>query len=362
MIPIKINFINWVSWRILSRFSILAIIAICFLFFISMPSRSFDQKSPVLTKEEQELRVPLEQHIKMLAETIGERNLWHENSLRLSVNYIKSIFESYGYFPVEKSFTLNKESIILRLENLDAPEEFIQANMVKLPEKMVVSNIEAELPGLVKDEIVIVGAHYDSVFGSPGANDNASGVAAILELARILKNNPQRRTVRFVAFVNEEPPFFDDESMGSRVYALEVAKKKEKIVSMYSLETIGWYSDEPKSQKYPIPLLNPFYPSKGNFLGFVGNFSSWSLLRQSVGSFRRHTPFPSEGLAAPEWVEGINWSDHASFWNEGIPAIMVTDTAYFRYPFYHKKEDTPDRIDFSALARVVFGLSKVLAD
>jgi Zn-dependent M28 family amino/carboxypeptidase len=209
--------------------------------------------------------------------------------------------------------------------------------------------------------MLIVGAHYDSVPGCPGANDNASGVAGLLEIARLLAVHKPARTVRFVAFVNEEPPFFRSDDMGSRVYARRCAERGEQIVGALVLETIGCYTDAPRSQHYPFPF-NLFYPSTGDFIAFVGNVSSRDLVRRCVGSFRSHAAFPSEGGGVPGWITGVGWSDHWSFWREGYPALMVTDTAPFRYPHYHTPEDTLDKIDFERMARVVEGLSHVVTD
>jgi hypothetical protein len=223
-----------------------------------------------------------------------------------------------------------------------------------------VKNIEVEIPGNgLAGEVVLAGGHYDSARGSPGANDNATGVAAILELARLLKDERPRRTLRLAAFVNEEPPYFQTDDMGSRVYARRARDRHENIVGMSSIETIGCYSDERGSQLYPRGF-SLFYPNKGNFIGSVGNLSSRGLLRRAIGAFRETTPFPSEGIAAPGWLTGVGWSDHWSFWQERYPAIMVTDTALFRYRQYHTSADIPDRIDYDRTARVVSGLAKAL--
>ncbi len=225
-----------------------------------------------------------------------------------------------------------------------------------------VRNIEAEITGwTAPHEIVIVGAHYDSAPGAPGANDNGSGVAATLELARLLKDHKSQRTIRFVFFVNEEPPYFQTQQMGSLVYAKRSRELGENITAMLSLETIGYYSDEPGSQHYPFPL-NLFYPDTGNFLGFVGNVRSRKLVLSAIGSFRRHARFPSEGIAAPSFMAGVDWSDHWAFWNQGYPALMITDTALFRYREYHTAEDTADKIDYERTARVVRALAEVTRD
>ena len=183
----------------------------------------------------------------------------------------------------------------------------------------------------------------------------------MLELARAFALKKPGRTLRFVEFVNEEPPFFQTPDMGSVVYAKRSRKAGEKIVAMLSLETMGYYSDEPGTQKYPFPL-NLVYPSSGNFIGFIGNIESGDLVRDAIASFRRNVQFPSEGAALPAQIPGVGWSDQWSFWQEGYPGIMVTDTAPYRYPYYHTAQDTADKINFDRLARVVAGLEKVISD
>jgi hypothetical protein len=172
---------------------------------------------------------------------------------------------------------------------------------------------------------------------------------------------PPARTLRFVAFVNEEPPFFRTTLMGSRVYASGARKRNERITAMISLETMGYFTEARGSQSYP-PILSLFYPDRGNFIAFVSNLGSRSLLRRCIGTFRETTPFPSEGLAAPSLVPGVAWSDQWAFWKEGYPAIMLTDTAMYRNPHYHKANDLPDRLDYSRMARVVTGMGQVVAE
>ncbi len=271
----------------------------------------------------------------MLAGTIGERNFWHYGELEASFFYINNVLEDSGYEVSVQEYTIEGKTF---------------------------KNIVAEISGAsISEEIVIVGAHYDSAFGTPGANDNASGVAALLDIARFLAKEKPSRTVRFVFFANEEPPFFHTSTMGSRIYAARSRERGERIVAMLSLETIGYYSDELNSQHYPFPF-GLLYPDTGNFIGFVGNTSSRRLLRQAIGSFRSQTAFPSEGIAAPGWIPGIDWSDQWSFWEEGYPAIMITDTAPFRFEYYHTPEDTPDKIDFDKLSRIVSGLLRVVVE
>ena len=223
-------------------------------------------------------------------------------------------------------------------------------------------NLEVEIPGRQRpEEIVVVGAHYDSVPGCPAANDNGSGVAALLALARAFAQAEPARTVRFVAFVNEEPPFYYTSEMGSVVYANECRRRGDKVVAMLSLETIGCYRDDQGSQMYPPPM-GLFYPSEGNFIAFVGNVRSRALVRECVAVFRGAAKFPSEGAALPGFIMGIGWSDHWSFWKAGYPAVMVTDTAVFRYPHYHSPGDTPDKLDYERMARVVAELEGVVRE
>jgi Zn-dependent M28 family amino/carboxypeptidase len=288
-----------------------------------------------LSAEETRIRDHLATHVETLAGRIGERNLWHYPALLAAADYIQGTLTELGYAPTDEPF-----------ESQGKP----------------VHNIVAERRGdTAPGEIVVVGAHYDSVLGSPGANDNGSGVAALLELARLLADQPLPLTVRFVAFVNEEAPFSYTDEMGSLVHARGARARGERIQAMLSLETIGSYSDEPGSQHYPIPL-SLVYPDTANFIGFVGNLGSRGLVRRALRTFRQTTAFPSEGAAVPASIPGVGWSDHWSFWQAGYPAIMVTDTAFYRYAHYHTGGDTPDRVDYDRTARVVAGLARVIAE
>lgn len=302
---------------------------------MNFPGRSFKGLLPPQTDDETELASRLRDHVEMLAGTIGERNIWHPDQLLAAAEYIEQTFRDYGQEPVPLFHVVRGQEV---------------------------RNIEVTIPGTTRPtEIVVIGAHYDSVRGCVGANDNASGVAAVLEMARLLRGKQPRRTVRLVAFVNEEPPFFQTEQMGSLVYARLCRKRGDNIVAMFTPETIGYYSDAKGSQQYPFPF-SMFYPSEGNFIAFVGNTTSRPLIARSIKSFRRHTPFPSEAAALPGSITGVGWSDHWSFWQEGYPAFMVTDTAPFRYPHYHQVTDTPDKIDYDRTARVVMGLTRVAED
>ena len=302
---------------------------------IHMPGVSYQGNLLPLNTIQIQLRDRLRAHINMLAGTIGERNLDRYPALESAATYISQQFETFGYTPSAQVFEAwGKE----------------------------VKNLEVAKKGLeLAEEIVVVGAHYDSVRGSPGANDNGTGVAAVLELARLLRTRRLSRTVRFVTFVNEEPPYFYSDAMGSQRYVARSTSRGEHITAMLSLETIGYYSSDENSQMYPFPFAL-FYPRQGNFIGFVGNLRSRNLVRKAIGSFRSHAKFPSEGVAAPGWITGIGWSDHWSFWQAGYPAIMVTDTALFRYRQYHTSQDLPNIIDYDSLTRVVDGLAGVITD
>lgn len=275
----------------------------------------------------------LRRHVTVLGAEIGERNVRHPQALRRAADYIRAVWERQGYTVAPHEYEFDGE---------------------------VWANLEVTQTGAdLAAEIVLVGAHYDSVLGSPGANDNGTGVAALLELTRCLAQHRPRRTLRFVAFVNEEPPLFWTRAMGSHVYARAARKRGDDIRAMLSLETIGYYSDAPGSQRYP-PFLKWFYPERGNFIAFLANPRSRALLKRAVAAFRAATDFPAEHLTASALVPGVGWSDQLSFWQAGYPALMVTDTALYRYPYYHTAQDTPDKVDYGALARVTQGLCAVV--
>jgi Zn-dependent M28 family amino/carboxypeptidase len=214
-----------------------------------------------------------------------------------------------------------------------------------------VSNIE------IGDGPIVVGAHYDTVPGSPGADDNASGVAALIELSRILS----LEKIKFVAFANEELPYSHGEEMGSFVHAKRARERGERVSAMFSLEMLGCYSDAPGSQRYP-PVIGWFYPDRANFIAFVGDLGARRLVKRAHALFRRHSDFPSQSLAAPAFVPGITRSDHWSFRRHGFPAMMVTDTAFNRYPHYHRATDTPEKLDYERMARVTLGLAGMLRE
>jgi hypothetical protein len=305
------------------------------LWMIRMPGQSYRGPLPPLTDEEVAIRDRLARHVEALAGTIGRRHVWRPRALEQAGSYVEECLRGLDLEVGAQAFEAQGETV---------------------------RNIEAERRGLsLPEQIVLVGAHYDTVPETPGADDNASGVAALLEMARLLPPGQQARSVRFVAFVNEEPPFFRTGAMGSRVYARRCRERGEDLVAVLVLESVGYYADTPGSQSYPFPF-SLLYPHTGDFAAFVGNVSSGGLVRRVVGAFRAHATLPSEGGAIPGWIPGIGWSDHWAFWREGYPALMVTDTAPFRHPHYHTAEDTPETLDFDRMARLVVGLAKAVAE
>jgi Zn-dependent M28 family amino/carboxypeptidase len=319
-----------------------AVLVLLWWFGMRMPGKNVPKAGP-LSPDEIALREELRANVQKLAGEIGERNMWHYAQLNAAADFIEESFSHAGLRTRRVSYEMRGQPC---------------------------HNIEAEIPGN-RPEIIVIGAHYDSVFGSPGANDNGSGAAAVLALANRFaaretdRHPPERmpnKTLRFVAFVNEEPPYFLSGEMGSLVYARRCKERGDKISAMISLETIGYFSDTLHSQTYPSPGLGVFYPKVGNFIGFVSNVRSRALLRRVIALFRKHAKIPSEGASLPAFIPGVSWSDQWSFWQNGYPAIMVTDTAPFRYPFYHSSSDTPDKLDYDRFTLVVSGMEKVIQE
>jgi Zn-dependent M28 family amino/carboxypeptidase len=268
-------------------------------------------------------------HVVALAGEIGDRNVFRPTALEEAAEYIAGQWSSFGY-------RVNRQEYQVR--------------------DVTCANLEVERPGFEPTGgILLIGAHYDSVRGCPAANDNGSGVAALLELARRFAEVEPARTLHFVAFTNEEPPFFMTPQQGSIVYARAARQRGDDIRLMASLETMGYFSDAPGSQRYP-PLFRYFYPDRGNFLGLVSDFRSRPAMLQLVAAFRAASDFPLEHTATFRWIPGVAWSDHRSFWRAGYPAVMITDTAFYRYPYYHTALDIPDKLTYDAFARATEGL------
>jgi Zn-dependent M28 family amino/carboxypeptidase len=222
------------------------------------------------------------------------------------------------------------------------------------------ANLIATIPGGgTAEEIVIVGAHYDTADATPGADDNASGVAATLALARAATRAAPQRTLRFVFFTNEEPPHFQTDDMGSVVYAKACKAKGETITAVLSIDGVGVYSEAPSEASSPWPF-RMYYPGKGRYLTFVANPPSRELVDRALDAFRREGALAAEASVLSDWVDGVSWSDQWAFWKQGYPAIMVTDSAAFRSPTYHLEQDTPEKLDYERLGRAVRGLAGVI--
>jgi hypothetical protein len=306
-------------------------------YMTGVPGKSHAGALPPLTDEEAALAAALNGHIEAIAGR--EHNVVHYAELEEAARYIEMTLAGFGYQVSRQEFQVDGKAV----RNIDATIE-----------------PAAQHPD---PDVVVVGAHYDSVYGSPGANDNGSGVAAVIELARLLRdlNGVSAKRIRLVLFVNEEPPYFHTEAMGSLRYARALAQRKERVVAMFSLETIGYYTSAPNSQHYPAPF-GLIFPDRGDFVAFVGLLNARPLLQKTMRSFRSHTAFPSIGGVAPGFIPGIAWSDHWSFAQHGFQALMVTDTAPYRYPHYHLASDTPDKVNTESLARVTKGMERVIRD
>ncbi|HWB10757.1 MAG TPA: M28 family peptidase [Pirellulales bacterium] len=309
-----------------------------------MPGKSFgDEKLPPLAEVESAagksgglaLAEQLKRDVTRLAAEIGPRNLRRRANLVTAAEFVERELQAAAYPVLRQTY---------QVEGVDC------------------WNVIAEIKGAkTPDEVVLVGAHYDSYGSTPGADDNASGTAALLALARRLATSRPEKTLRFVAFTNEEPPYFQKATMGSRVYARACRKRSDNLICVLALEAMGYYTDQKNSQRYPPPL-NMIYPSTGNFIGVVGNVASRPLVHRVVALLRKHVDFPSEGGAVPDALPGVGWSDHWSFWQEGYQAVMITDTALYRNPHYHKTTDTPEKLNYDHLARVVVGVEGVLRE
>jgi len=304
---------------------------------IWMPGRSFEGTPPPLEPTAAAMAKRMADGLDMLARDIGPRHLrGREPQLDRAADWIESQLTAMGYAVQRERFEVEGQSVCNLLAQRDG-----HGNQPKL---------------------LIVGAHYDTTPGSPGANDNGSGVVACLELARAFAQSSGRHGLRFAFFVNEEAPWFMTRSMGALVHAEGCAQRREPILAMLCLESVGCFIDLPRSQRYPPPLER-FYPDTGDFVAFVSNMASRGLLHRLMRSFRRHASLPSHGLAGWERTLGdVGRSDHKAFWKHGYEAVMITDTANFRDRHYHTSLDLPDHVDTTAMARLVASLQCVIGD
>ena len=284
----------------------------------------------------EKIRLNVIEAVKYLSHDIGERSYLDTKKLDASAGYIEEKLRHYGCHVERQSFTYGDKTYF---------------------------NVLAEVKGLRdnKDSVLVIGAHYDTVAGTPGADDNASGVAGLLELARLSVSSPLGRTVHFVAFSLEEQPAFMTKHMGSYVYAKALKERGVKVEGMISLEMLGYYCDRKGCQIYPFSLFKLFYPTSGNFISFVGNLSSRAFMNKIKNSFLSVSRMPVESLSGISLIPGVDFSDHRSFWKFGYPAFMITDTAFYRNPNYHGPGDTAETLDYEKMAELVGGLYKALA-
>lgn len=273
----------------------------------------------------------LKEHVRRVIDTPTPRCFDDTASLNLVADYIASQLEFFGYSPVEQPFIVGGKTY---------------------------KNICAII-GPSQARRTVIGAHYDVAGFQDGADDNASGVAGLLELARIAKENEKslHKQVEFVAFSLEEPPNFGTKSMGSYVHAKSLFDDKVDVEVMLSLEMIGYFTDEPKSQKFPIGIMKLFYPTTGNFIAAVGTYGSGRYIKKIKEIFNRKTDMPCYSLKAPKFIPGVDFSDHRNYWKFKFKALMITDTAFNRNTAYHTEEDSFDILDFPRMAEVVKGVA-----
>ena len=271
-------------------------------------------------------------------QALGPRNSVNDSSyeqLRRCEEWVIQRWESQGYSVKKHSFSVDGREY---------------------------SNLEIEIQGhSAPSEIIIVSAQYDTLPDSPGANNNGSGMAILFALSHLLRNHTPGRTIRLIEFVNEEDPFFGTEKMGSYQYAKRSSERKENIRVMLSLDALGIYGNELGSQRLPFPF-SLFYPDRGNFLAFIGDFSARGYMLEATRGFKKGSSFPIEAGVVPKWVEGAGWSDHQSFWKFGYPGIMVTDTGGFRAPSHTTREDTMEKLNFEAMSRITLGMYCAIID
>lgn len=294
----------------------------------SMPGISYSGKPLPLTQKQIQNKALYLKQLNEFATT--PHNFMYPKELEKTKNFIKSELENYGY-----------------------KVNTIQYGQQKFANLEVVVEPQGENKGTI-----VIGAHYDSEEISPGANDNGSGVVILLDLAKRFKNLKTDHRLRLVFFVNEEPPYFRQPDMGSTVYADRLVSTGENIQGMYAFDVLGYYFEEDNTQHYPI-LFAPFFPSKANFVAFVGGLSSRELIQKSVGAFRENAHFAAEGVSAPSYIQGIDFSDHLSFTRHHIPALMITDTAFFRSRTYHTANDTIDRLNLDKMTQLTDELEKM---
>lgn len=305
------------------------ILIICLLFAMTyMPGKSYTGAFPNPTDNQIQLSKDFKNQLEQFA--TEPRNSMHWGGLKKAQDFLVLQLKKNGFQKIE-------EQNFGTFKNLEVIIE----------------------PSKEATQTLVIGAHYDSAFDAIGADDNGSSVVILLELARRFQNFKSEHTrLRIVFFTNEEPPHFKTSLMGSAEYAKMLYEKKENVIAMYAFDALGYFKEEKGTQHYPI-MFAPFYPSTGNFVAFVGNWSSRKLVIDSLTAFRKDAQFPSEGISAWQKIQGIDFSDHLNFYNYGWKGLMVTDTAFNRNPTYHTTEDTIDKLDLIKMAQLTDELEKM---
>jgi len=270
----------------------------------------------------------LEAHVRKLSIELSPRDATHTENLDQVAAYIKNEFSQTSAFVSEQVYGVQGKSY-----------------------RNVIAHFGPET-----EERIIVGAHYDAAGPLPGADDNASGVAGLIELARLLNRQQLPLRVELVAFSLEEPPYFGTTGMGSSVHAQSLLQQNVRVRAMFSLEMIGCFSDAPNSQYFPIGILSAFYPSTGNFISVVGRLGDGLLVRRTKAAMRNAAPLPVYSINAPQSIPGVDFSDQLNYWHAGYNAVMITDTAFYRNRNYHTAQDTAEKLDYKRMAMVVEGV------
>ncbi len=283
----------------------------------------------------------LRKHVYTIVEKFSERSYEKIDVLNKTAEYIHNEFSKYSDEVSYQTYKL---------------EEFLDEKEYEY--KNVITNFKGTEN--CSDGVRIVGAHYDTFSGYKGANDNTSSVAGLLELARVLKENPPRCDVELVAYTLEEPPAFRTNKMGSYIHAKRLKEQGTKVKIALVLETIGFYSDEENSQSYPAPYMEWYYPTKANFIAVVSNLSNILEVRKVKSVLKSSTNLPVYSMNAPTFIPGIDFSDHQNYWKFDFPSVMITDTAFYRSNNYHTENDTPDTLDYDKMAKVVEGVFEMV--
>ena len=291
--------------------------------FVTQPSLAKNKPSAAVADP-----IQLRNHVTTLATTFYPRSFLHRPNLRRTADYIRDQFRASGAQLTNQLYDVQGR---------------------------ICENVIAVFPA-PRAGTIVVGAHYDACADTPGADDNASGVAGLIALAQLLGETRLNHTVELVAFCTEEPPFFGTPDMGSARHARLLRETRCPVVAVIVLEMIGYFRNEPRSQTYPAVLFRIFYPSTGNFIAVIGNTRQRALLRAVKRAMHGATELPVYSASVPAFIPGVDFSDHRSYWAEGFPAVMITDTSFLRNPRYHQLGDLPDQLDYTNMARTVVGV------